>query len=248
MTRCQQGLWRLFTSTAVIFTTTLVILFLSESTSLAQTTTVTERAKQSIVYISFYVTNNTTGAKSPVVGTGFVVTKNGYVLTASHLFRDWADQSASEKTKNEIRGTLHDKPGYVPESPLILQIVDVGDPDAQDVALLKLPDPPGPGYPTAPICWAEARSPKIGDDLIAFGFPMDTNFQPVKGTLGTQNAPGGRWAAASAFTQGMSGGPVYSARGYVIGMVKGGLEGTDAVRWITPIGFAKSFLIPPFEE
>jgi hypothetical protein len=46
----------------------------------------------------------------------------------------------------------------------------------------------------------------------------------------------------------MSGGPVYNANGHVIGIVKGGLDGTDAVRFITPIEFAKPVLYPPFVE
>ena len=112
---------------------------------------------------------------------------------------------------------------------------------------MKLPDREQ-RYPTAKICFQESSSAKTGDHFFAYGFPHDQNFQPVDGTLGTANAPGGRWAAASAFTYGMSGGPVYNSRGYVLGLVKGGLENTDAVRWITPIEFAKPLLYPPFGE
>jgi hypothetical protein len=32
------------------------------------------------------------------------------------------------------------------------------------------------------------------------------------------------------------------------GPVKGGLEGSDAVRWITPIAFACTVMLPPFSE
>jgi hypothetical protein len=77
---------------------------------------------------------------------------------------------------------------------------------------------------------------------MAFGFPHNQNFQPVPGVLGTQNAEGGRWAAASAFAEGMSGGPVYIGA-TVVGLVKGGLEGTNAVQWVTPIRHANSFLL-----
>src|SRR5262245_31909374 len=84
----------------------------------AQETTLTDKAQQSIVYISFDVTNPTTGAKSTLQGTGFIVSRSGYVLTASHLFRDWGKQTDVDKRQNLIRGSLRDKPGFVPESPL----------------------------------------------------------------------------------------------------------------------------------
>lgn len=83
--------------------------------------------------------------------------------------------------------------------------------------------------------------PKVGDQVLALGFPLNQNFQPIPATLGTANALGGRWAATSAFDHGMSGGPVYS-NNFVVGLVKGGLEGTNSVQWITPIGHAKTAL------
>jgi S1-C subfamily serine protease len=208
----------------------------------AQAPNLADTAKKSIVYIHFDVTDPNDGSKSTIQGTGFVVTENGYVLTASHLFQAWRKQTHIYKNSNFIQGTLRDKPGYVTENQLKLDIVDAGDPDAEDVALLKLPDQGRQAYPTAAICSSKAAAAKTGDQLTAYGFPNDQNFQPVTVRLGTQNAPGGRWAAASDFTEGMSGGPVYSSEGFVVGLVKGGLDNTTAVRWITPIQHANNFL------
>jgi tetratricopeptide (TPR) repeat protein len=207
----------------------------------------TGTAQKSIVYIYFDVVDPNTGAKSTIQGTGFVVSKKGYVLTASHLFRAWRKQSDVDRKNNPIQGTLRDKPGFVPETkpgfvpetPLNLQVINAGDPDAEDVALLKLPDPTTQPYPTAAICFSKAAAIQQGDNLLAFGFPL--NFQSVPVTLGTQNAPGGRWAAASAFTEGMSGGPIYTPEGFVVGLVKGGLD-AEAVRWITPLQHAANLL------
>ena len=220
----------------VLFACSLVV----EPSPFAQGLSLSEKAQSSIVYIYFDVTDDKTGAKSKVQGTGFIVSKTGYVLTASHLFRDWRKQSNVEKIKNEIKGTLRDKPGFVTESPLVLQIINSGDADAEDVALLKLPRLQQ-DYSSAPIC-LDTSSPKVGDTFTAFGFPQDQNFQPVRGSLGTQHAAGGRWAAEAAFTYGMSGGPTYNTRGHVIGLIKGGLPNTEAVRWITPIQHAANIL------
>ena len=213
-----------------------------------------DEVRKSTVYIYFDVTDPSTGAKTAVQGTGFVVSRLGYVLTASHLLRDWNRQSKPDKEQNPIRASLGDKPGYVSSSPLNLAVINPGSPDSEDVALLKLPDPDrnaAQGYSPAPLCMASAQEATMGDAILAFGFPLGQNIQPVPGILGTKNAEGGRWAAAAAFAEGMSGGPVYHSSGNLIGLVKGGLanaenaanpEDTEAVRWITPIRHAENLL------
>jgi S1-C subfamily serine protease len=204
-----------------------------------------DQVRQSTAYIYFDVTDPATGAKATVQGTGFVVSRLGYVLTAAHLLRDWSRQTQAEKDDNPIRASLGDKPGYVTASPLILSVISPGNPDSPDFALLKLPDPDRhavQGYNPAPICLTSLQESAMGDAFLAFGFPLGKNIQPVPGVLGTKNADGDRWAAAGAFANGMSGGPVYDAGGNLIGMVKGGLTETEAVRWITPIRHAENLL------
>src|SRR4029077_11530580 len=161
---------------------------------------------------------------------------SGYVLTAAHVFRSWHEQTDASKAANQIWATRKGKPGYIRESALILNPVNLGDADAEDVALLKLPD--DGTYEAAPICLAAGDGINTNDSFTAYGFPADQHFQPVPGWFGTQNAPGARWFAASAFTEGMSGGPIYDARGAVVGLVKGGLTDTEAVKYITPIRHA----------
>ncbi len=211
-----------------------------------------EHVQNSTVYIFFDVIDQATGAKTVVQGTGFVVSRLGYVLTASHLLRDWNKQSKLEKEKYPIRASIGDKPGYVSGSPLNLAVIIPGNPDSEDVALLKLPDPDhnsAQGYSPAPICMTSPQEAAMGDTLLAFGFPQGQNIQPVPGVLGTKNADGGRWAAAAAFAEGMSGGPVYDRSGNLIGLIKGGLADTQAVRWITPIRHAENLLrIAGFSE
>ena len=214
--------------------------FILTNPALGNATILTETAQKSIVYILYDAIDPNTGAKSRIQGSGFVISPKGYVLTASHLFRAWKAQRLVDKANNPIRATLRDKFGYVRESPLVLNSINIGDPDQEDVALLKLPDQ-SLDYQSAPICFRQADAARVGDQLMAFGFPRNQNFQPVPAWLGTQNAPGGRWAAASAFTEGMSGGPVYNLQGFVVGMVKGGLD-INAVNWITPIRHANSLL------
>ncbi len=200
-----------------------------------------EIARDSIVYIHYSFVRED-GTPETATGTGFVVTSSGYVLTASHVFRKWSELPADVKRSTKIYGSLFDKPGDSISPDYVLTIADLGEAEGRDVALLKLPDD-AMVRSAAPICLGKAdRSVATGQQIFAFGFPFDQNFQPVSGHLGTLNAPGERWFAESPFTRGMSGGPVYSARGYVMGIVNGGLSGSEAVKYITPIGHAQRLL------
>jgi hypothetical protein len=197
-----------------------------------------DQVRQSTAYIFFDVTDPATGAKTTVHGTGFVVSRLGYILTASHLLRDWSKQTKAAKENNPIKASLGDKPGYVPASPLTLSVVNAGNPDSGDAALLKLPDPDRnavQGYAPAPLCLASTEEAAKGDSFLAFGFPRGNSIQPVPGVFKTQSVDGARWAATSAFADGMSGGPVYDTTGSLIGMVRGGQADAEARHWITPV-------------
>ncbi len=201
-----------------------------------------QSARKSVVYISFDVTDPQTGAVSKVQGTGFVVSRDGLIVTASHLFRDWHKQLDIDKQKNKILGTIGGRPGEVGHSPLHLRPVNIGNPEFVDVASLLLPSTSGVQFGVAKICFKKAHDSNIGDRILGLGFPQNQGFQPVSGDLGNKNGPRGRWAGSIAFTYGMSGGPVYNTEGYVIALIQGGLDRTIAVRWMTPIIFAKSFI------
>lgn len=224
--------------------------FILTTAAFAQAATDAQIVQQSIVYIYLDIVDSQTGAKSREQGTGFIISPEGHVLTAAHLFRAWRSQRQIDRENNPIHAMRGGKPGWVPgESPLVLNFVDPGNPDAEDVALLKLPSVIfSPVYRAAPICFSSAAAAKMGDEIIGYGFPQDSQIQPVRGTLGTRNAEGDRWTAEAAFTLGMSGGPVYSKTGVVIGIIKGGLENINAIRQITPIDHARKMLPTNFPE
>jgi hypothetical protein len=204
--------------------------------SLAETARQSETAHQSIVDIYYDVVDPKPGAKSTIQGTGFVVSQKGLVLTASYLFRLWLNQRDIDRKNNPIRGKL----SFAPELSLNLEVISV-DPDNEDIAFLRLPDPAPQTYSTAAICFSRAAAIQPGDVLLAFGFPFDQDFEGVPVTLETQNAAGGRWEVASGFNAGMTGGPVYSREGFVVGLVTGALD-APAVRWLTPLQRAANWL------
>jgi hypothetical protein len=211
----------------------------------AQADELGKSAQQSIVYVYYDLPGSALASGRHIQGTGFVISKRGYLLTAAHLFEDWAKLSPTDQAAHPIQGALRSNPAFVHGVVFKLISVHLGDPKNEDVALFKIPeDQVGQEFPWAPICLSQ-QLPSVNDSLQAFGFPLDQDFQGKPVTLGKMDAQGGRWAADSPFTFGMSGGPVYW-RGNVVGLVEGGViqGGTSAeeAKWITPIRLAHLLL------
>ncbi len=192
----------------------------------------TPTALKSVVFIEVPVTNKENGGIEKHLGTGFLISEKGYLLTAYHILEEWLTQEQSQKDKNIIYGRISSR-----YSPLRYPLELTTDPnETADVALMKFKSPPEQVRPL-PLCLS-AKVTK-GMDIVAFGFPLKEDFQPTLGTIGNQNGSGGRYSVNNDFTYGMSGGPVFNQDG-VIGIIKGGIENEPAVRWVTPIDFAKN--------
>ncbi len=206
--------------------------------------------RKSIVFIEVPVSDKKTGRVNPYIGTGFLISKQGHLLTASHVVKEWLEQNQKQKVKNVIYGRLGGN-----TSPARYPLEFIGSPDhAVDVALMKLKSPPIQVSPL-PLCFSSKISEGI--EIVAYGFPLGQDLQSTLGIIGHNNAPGGRYAASAHFAPGMSGGPALNQDG-VIGIVKGsgtyrkkvnsssGEEGVTvdlpvgAIRWITPIAFARN--------
>jgi serine protease Do len=145
------------------------------------------------------------------VGSGFIVSRDGYILTNEHVV----------KNASEIKVTLTDGREYPAEF--------VGGDDTYDVALLKID---GQGLPAAPL--GRSDDLMIGEWAIAIGNPFGfllENSEPTV-TAGVVSAtrrdirqsdeqPGvykDMIQTDAAINPGNSGGPLVNARGEVIGM------------------------------
>ena len=163
-------------------------------------------------------------------GTAFIISSEGYALSASHNLR--TPKGCEDYTELKIEGRI----GYHKTEPPLPLIV-IGRDDHTDAAILKFAQR-ADLYEYAPIC--NFRTIKPGKALVAFGFPKSSGFAPLPTTYSN---PGGlRWQASSDFTHGVSGGPVYSYSGQVVGIVQGGLKNTPAVRYIVPLSHAVNLI------
>lgn len=168
-------------------------------------------------------------------GTGFVISRSGYVLTASHVIPD----DAKYKTLI-VGGTLG--PATADAKPSRLELVKRSD--SYDVALLRFITPP-PALTVLPLRRSAA---KVGELLFVLGYPLglpDAHF--LDGRVGA--------VAQDAITtnalvdKGNSGGPVVDARGCVIGIVYGAItsrEGqpVNGIKFAVPV-LSISGILPP---
>jgi S1-C subfamily serine protease len=171
------------------------------------------------------------------LGTGFVVDREGYILTNAHVV-DENGQQASAVTvvfnkggseTQRVKGEL------------------VGVDQGSDVALIKV-DPNGLDLKALPL--GDSEEVAVGEPVVAIGNPLGYDFSITSGIVSatgrTLQAPNGMSIpngiqTDAAINQGNSGGPLIDGRGRVIGIneqiaSQGG--GNDGLGFAVPINTA----------
>ena len=138
---------------------------------------------------------------SSALGSGFIVSEDGYVLTNNHVVAD----------ADEVVVRLHDRRQFVAEV--------IGTDPSSDMAVLKID---GQGLPTVTIGDSEALS--VGEWVLAIGSPFGFDFSV---TAGIVSATGRALPNESyvpfiqtdvAINPGNSGGPLFDLDGDVVGI------------------------------
>ena len=163
-----------------------------------------------------------------VLGSGVIVSAQGYVLTNNHVIAN----------ADDIQVLLYD--GRIAKATL------VGADEETDLAVLKID---GSNLPVARI--ADSHALRAGDVVLAIGNPLGLN-QTV--TMGIVSAVGRQLSSASAedFIQtdaainlGNSGGALVNARGELVGintLLIGRQANAEGIGFAIPIGSAKNVL------
>ena len=149
---------------------------------------------------------------SNAVGSGVIVSSDGYILTNNHVVTGEADQNNLTIESLDVTITLSDKR----ELPAKL----IGTDPATDLALLKVE---AKGLPTMP--WADSSKLKVAEWVLAIGNPYQLS-ETV--TLGIVSAVGRTNLGVSTFEDfiqtdaainpGNSGGALINARGELVGI------------------------------
>jgi S1-C subfamily serine protease len=174
---------------------------------------------------------------SQALGTGFVVDKQGYILTNAHVV-DESGQRASSVTVVFNKGG--NKTQRVPGQ---LVGVDVGS----DVAVIKV----DPGkVDLNPLPLGDSEKVAVGEPVVAIGNPLGYDFSITSGIVSATGrslqAPNGQTIpngiqTDAAINQGNSGGPLIDNSGKVIGIneqIASSGGGNDGLGFAVPINTA----------
>jgi serine protease Do len=209
-----------------------------------------ERARPAVVHVrgvndehpsaSGERTSDSEGSGKTSIGTGFIINKDGFVVTNEHVVRGVVD----------LRVRLYD--GHE------LAACVVGADAPTDIALLKV-DPPGP-LPVLPL--GDSDSVRVGDPVIAIGNPYGFNHSVTAGIVSAKERVVDRSTLHESHEQdiysffiqtdasinlGNSGGPLIDGSGAVIGVNAAfwaghPLQPAQGIGFAIPINMAKALL------
>jgi len=172
------------------------------------------------------------------LGTGFVVSTDGYILTNAHVVSE-SGQAVSTVTVifkgegsqgTQVEGTV------------------LGADESTDVALIKVDPSQTPEL--QPISLGDSSKVTVGEQVVAIGNPLGLDFSLSSGVVSATNrelqSPNGATISGgiqtdAAINSGNSGGPLINAKGQVIGIneqiaSQGG--GNEGIGFAVPINTA----------
>ncbi len=139
--------------------------------------------------------------KSSALGSGFVISEDGYVVTNNHVI-EGADEISIEFFSGET-----------------LDAKVVGTDPNTDIALLKVEAPQALPF----VSFGDSNASRVGDWVIAMGNPLGQGFSVSAGIVSARNrALSGTYddyiQTDAAINRGNSGGPLFNMDGDVIGV------------------------------
>lgn len=136
------------------------------------------------------------------LGSGFIIDKDGYVVTNNHVIED-ADQIS-----------------VILEDDTVLEATVIGRDDKVDIALLKVE----PKSPLPTVSWANSDNARVGDWVMAIGNPFGLSGTVTAGIISarSRNIQAGNYddfiQTDAAINRGNSGGPLFNMAGQVVGV------------------------------
>lgn len=161
--------------------------------------------------------------KQKGLGTGFIISNDGYIVTNNHVI----------ERANDIDVVLEDGEKYAAKI--------IGRDPKTDVALLKIkPDKPLPA-----VKFGDSNKLRIGDWVIAIGNPFGLGHTVTTGIVSAKGRSLGLGAyddfiqTDAAINPGNSGGPLFNLEGQVVGMNSAIVAGGQGIGFAIPIDMIK---------
>jgi S1-C subfamily serine protease len=211
-------------------------------------TEIYDRDGPGVVYIQAEVRSQTTSPfglpqddSGIATGSGFVLDKEGYILTNSHV----------------VEGATEAGVRFTEESPLVEAKV-VGSDLSTDLAVLKIDPDEAPKL--TPLVLGDSGKIRVGDPVIAIGNPFGYSRTVTTGIVSALQrqitAPNNFQIdnviqTDASINPGNSGGPLIDARGQVVGInsqiATGGSNGSVGIGFAVPVNTAKQ-IVPQLKE
>jgi S1-C subfamily serine protease len=149
------------------------------------------------------------------LGSGFVATADGYILTNAHVVSDNGQTASSVTVVFKGTGTTTKR----------VTATIVGVDESNDVAVLKVDPTKSPTL--VPIPLGDSSSVQVGETVVAIGNPLGYDFSLTEGIVSATSreltSPNGSKISNgiqtdAAINKGNSGGPLIDSTGHVIGI------------------------------
>ncbi|MEI6893011.1 MAG: trypsin-like peptidase domain-containing protein [Pontiella sp.] len=166
------------------------------------------------------------------LGSGFFINKEGYLITNFHVIAGEKKISITQflQEKQVLRRVVHTDVEIVATAPF------------HDLAILKLNDF---DTPITPVIFAPQEKLNIGEAVFAIGNPLGLERTVTEGVLSqTHRNFGGilYLQIDAAVNPGNSGGPLFNARGQVIGIINMGHPSFEGLNFAIPARHSKYIL------
>jgi serine protease Do len=188
-----------------------------------------EQARSQLVQIRTVLKGQ---ASQTSVGSGFLVTTQGHIVTNFHV----VSEAALKPERHDLVSVTADGR----EAPVHILMLDV----LHDLALLKMSgSPPAAGY-DALAFRAEAQKLAQGERMYSLGNPLDVGFAVIEGNYNglVERSFYPQIFFAGSLSAGMSGGPALDQEGRVIGVNVARRVDGEQVSFLVPAAFASALL------
>jgi hypothetical protein len=181
--------------------------------------------RQSVVYIKVSKANEISGAVTEQNGTGFILNKEGYAVTAAHVV------AGGQGVQVDVRGAVGSREASLESMEVLYESSNF------DVALIRFKDS---SKERSPVRLGDPWARKDGDTIYVMGFPGTEEWFHAEGVL-SGKGPKGSWNTTAVLNPGMSGGPAFDTEGGVIAMVWGGVAttGVNGINRVLPINLLR---------
>jgi S1-C subfamily serine protease len=188
-----------------------------------------EQARSQLVQIRTVLKGQ---ASQTSVGSGFVVSAQGHVITNFHV----VSEVALKPERHDLVSVTAD--GH--EAPVQILMIDV----LHDLALVKIADPKGPAAYDALAFRPDSQKLAQGERMYSLGNPLDVGFAVVEGNYNglVERSFYPQIFFAGSLSAGMSGGPALDQEGRVLGVNVARLVGGEQVSFLVPASFAAELL------